>query len=233
MKRIEHKVINGVEMKRCSKCKEFRALGFFSMNKTTWDCLQSDCKLCKNRRAKEYYADNNEAINEQRKKCYETNPEIFNERNKAYRKANPEVISEYNKKWKIANPDKVKVSGRKSNAKRRSTLKGRLNSNMASAINHSLHGNKAGRHWEALVGYSLEDLIKHLEKEFTDGMSWANRDEWHLDHKIPQSVANFTKPEHEDFRRCWALKNLQPMWAVENISKSDKLTKHFQPSLLM
>ena len=59
------------------------------------------------------------------------------------------------------------------------------------------------------------------------------RGEWHIDHIIPKSVFNFTKPEHEDFKRCWALKNLQPLWAEENISKFNKLDKHFQPTLAL
>ena len=64
-------------------------------------------------------------------------------------------------------------------------------------------------------------------------MTWENYGKWHLEHKIPISVHNFTRSGHEDFKRCWALKNLQPMWAIENFEKHDKLTKHFQPSLLI
>ena len=62
-------------------------------------------------------------------------------------------------------------------------------------------------------------------------MIWGNYGDWHIDHKIPISAFNFTKPEHEDFKRCWALSNLQPLWAKDNISKNAKLEKHFQPSL--
>ena len=49
----------------------------------------------------------------------------------------------------------------------------------------------------------------------------------------PLTAHNFTKPKHEDFKRCWALKNLQPLWSKKNISKGNRLTKHFQPSLLI
>lgn len=55
----------------------------------------------------------------------------------------------------------------------------------------------------------------------------------HIDHKIPLSAHNFTKPEHSDFKKAWALKNLQPMWAIDNMKKGAKLKKHFQPSLLL
>jgi hypothetical protein len=63
-------------------------------------------------------------------------------------------------------------------------------------------------------------------------MSWENHGTvWHIDHIIPKSVFNYTDAEHIDFKRCWALKNLQPLWAGENMSKGDSLVKPFQPSL--
>ncbi len=105
-----------------------------------------------------------------------------------------------------------------------------LSMNISTAIWASLKGNKGG-HWETLVGYNLEQLKKHLEKQFQPGMTWDNYGEWHIDHKIPKSVFNFSKPEHMDFKRCWALKNLQPMWKNENLSKYNKLSIQFQPNM--
>ncbi|KKM70439.1 hypothetical protein LCGC14_1440750 [marine sediment metagenome] len=65
-------------------------------------------------------------------------------------------------------------------------------------------------------------------------MTWENygKGGWEVDHIIPKSVFNYTKPEDEDFNRCWALKNLQPMWGPENQSKNAKLETHFQPMLV-
>lgn len=120
---------------------------------------------------------------------------------------------------------------RKKNYKANPILK--FNKNIRNAIASSLKGNKNGSHWEDIVGYTLSDLKKHLEKKFTKGMSWENHGEWHIDHIIPISKFNFTKPEHSDFKKCWALKNLQPLWALENIKKSNNLIKPFQPSLLL
>ena len=62
-------------------------------------------------------------------------------------------------------------------------------------------------------------------------MTWDNYGKWHIDHIVPISVFNYTKTEHEDFKRCWALGNLRPLWAFDNISKGAKLEKHFQPYL--
>jgi len=115
--------------------------------------------------------------------------------------------------------------------KRKTNIKYRLNGNISSAISFSLNGNKKGCHWENLVGYTLNKLKRHLEKQFTKGMSWDNYGEWEIDHKIPISAFNFDSPEHLDFKRCWALSNLQPMWGTENRIKGYKLKIAFQPSL--
>ena len=118
--------------------------------------------------------------------------------------------------------------------KYQNTSKYKLNRRIRNAIRRSIKGNKNGRRWEDLVGYTLEQLKKHLEKQFYDGMTWEKffKSEIHIDHKIPIAVHNFEKPEDEDFKRCWALKNLQPLWAQENLSKHAKITKPFQPSLI-
>jgi hypothetical protein len=83
-----------------------------------------------------------------------------------------------------------------------------------------------------LVGYSLDRLRRHLERKFLPGMSWANMGSWHVDHIIPVSVFNFKTAEDVDFKKCWALKNLQPLWAADNMAKKNKLDKPFQPSLV-
>jgi len=153
----------------------------------------------------------------------------------ASHEANRENKKLYNKKYRNANKEKIKLLKRRCNKIRYKTdPQVRLNINTSSLIRISLKGNKKGMRWETLVGYSVVALKRHLEKQFTEGMSWKNYGlkGWTIDHKIPISVFNFTKPEHEDFKRCWALSNLQPMWAMKNISKGNKLNIHFQPSLL-
>lgn len=108
----------------------------------------------------------------------------------------------------------------------------KLRRNIGRRIHFSLKDGKNGRGWESLVGYTAKQLIRHLEKQFDKGMSWENYGAgWHLDHKIPVSVFNFTEIGHLDFKKCWSLKNLRPMWAKENLSKGAKIKKPFQPSL--
>ena len=106
----------------------------------------------------------------------------------------------------------------------------RLNKNMRKRIRESLKVINNGKSWQSLVDYTASKLRKHLEAQFQTGMTWENYGEWHVDHIIPISAFNFTKPEDIDFKRCWALSNLQPMWADKNMAKSDRLESHFQPS---
>ena len=73
-----------------------------------------------------------------------------------------------------------------------------------------------------LLGYTKYELKDHLESQFTDGMSWDRFNEIHIDHIRPVSSFNYTTTECEDFKKCWALNNLQPLWAKDNLSKGDK-----------
>ena len=72
------------------------------------------------------------------------------------------------------------------------------------------------------MGYTKYELKEHLESQFTGGMSWDNMNEWHIDHIRPVSSFDFDSTEHPDFKKCWALNNLQPLWAEDNLRKNDK-----------
>ena len=96
----------------------------------------------------------------------------------------------------------------------------RLDNNISSLISRSLKGKKAGRRWESLVGYTLEDLIIHLEKQFDNKMNWENYGGyWWIDHIKPRSLFKYKTAEDPEFKKCWALKNLQPMEKFTNIKK--------------
>lgn len=141
-------------------------------------------------------------------------------------------VKKYKQKWNKEHKEQNNIHKRNYQKKQRETNpQYRVNRNISKAIWYSLVGTKNELHWENLVGYTLKDLTNHLEKQFTNGMTWENYGKWHIDHKIPKNVFNFTTHRDIDFNRCWALSNLQPMWASENMSKGAKLEKDFQPSL--
>jgi hypothetical protein len=98
-----------------------------------------------------------------------------------------------------------------------------LNMRMSAAIRKSVtRGTKRRQHWEALVGYTTGQLMRHLERQFLKGMSWANRSEWHIDHIVPLSSFVFETADDPEFRAAWALTNLRPLWWRDNLAKRDK-----------
>jgi len=221
-----------MKQKVCSNCGETKDATEFHKRLCSTSGLRSQCKKCEKAQAKAYYAVNSEKKKAQNKAWREANPEKKKALGKAWREANPEKKKAAAKAYWAANPEKVFECSRK----RRSTPKGRLNNNMSNGIRASLrNGAKAGRHWEALVNFTIDELKAHIEKLFTPGMTWERfmNGEIHIDHIVPIAVHNFTEPTHEDFIKAWSLKNLQPMWAKENMSKGMKLAKPFQPSLLL
>ncbi len=67
------------------------------------------------------------------------------------------------------------------------------------------------------LGYSADEMVAHLERQFVEGMSWDNYGRWHVDHIRPCASFDLTDPEQ--FAECWALSNLAPLWAADNIRK--------------
>jgi len=151
---------------------------------------------------------------------------------------NKDKYSVANKKWAIKNKDKIRTDGKKYREENRDTIrekkrialrkyrstspKKRLKDNISCYIYQAIRGTKNYRKWQTLTGYTLEELMSHLESQFKDGMTWDNYGKWHIDHIRPIASFNFTKPEDEGFVQCWSLSNLQPLWAKDNLSKGSK-----------
>lgn len=77
---------------------------------------------------------------------------------------------------------------------------------------------KGGRTFE-MLGYTPEQFASHIERQFRNGMSWDNRDKWHIDHIIPVSTAETLA----DLIALNQLSNLRPLWAEENNLKRAKI----------
>ena len=102
-----------------------------------------------------------------------------------------------------------------------------INERISAQVNAALRAagsSKGGQSWQALVGYSIAELCVHIERQFLPGMTWENRKDWHVDHITPLSSFEYTKPTDPEFRRAWALPNLRPLWARDNIRKSGRRT---------
>ena len=214
-------------MKKCSKCKIEKEESEFSKSKVNKDGLRPWCKDCcrgyaKTDKYKEYQR---EYHREYRK------TDKYKEYQKEYHKTDKykEYQKEYNKEYQkeYQNSDNFKKWRSKYRKKKRAIdPKYKLDRNMTTAIYITLRGKKAGRTWESLVGYSVEDLMKHIESQFEPWMNWDNwgigKCKWNIDHIKPKSLFDYTNSEDKEFRECWALKNLQPMESIKNIKKSNR-----------
>lgn len=188
-----------------------------------------------------WYSDNRKDQLVKKRARYQKNRDKELAYAKRYRAKNRDRILDANKKWKEQNPEKVKsdwdawyaANGKTWGAARRAVPRNKIDSAISRGIHESIGDKKAGRSWESLVGYTVDELMRHLEKLFLPGMTFDNygKGGWHIDHKVPKSVHNYTSPEHSDFKRCWGLKNLQPLWERDNLVKHAKLEAPFQPSL--
>lgn len=123
------------------------------------------------------------------------------------------------KQWIQRNPEYMNQYYRQL---RKESPQYRLDCNMGVAIYQALRSKKAGRRWETLVDYTLEDLIKYLEGQFDDKMNWGNYGSyWHVDHIKPRSLFRHTSAEDPEFKECWSLKNLQPLEKIANFKKGN------------
>ena len=199
--------------KTCTKCKQSKPETEFSLEeKWTKGHRHSKCKKCCQILSREWRKNNPEHERASMRKWY---------------LANKEKAIQDSKNWKRNNRESYLKSSRKTSKKIGSTQHGRLCNRMRGGIRESLSGSKNGRHWQELVGYTVEDIRKHIESLFTKDMSWERfmAGEIHIDHIIPVSFFKFNKPEDVEFRMCWRLENLQPLWKCDNLVKHNKILR--------
>jgi hypothetical protein len=93
---------------------------------------------------------------------------------------------------------------------------------MGDLIRDAIKRNGASAKFEDFVGYSTQQLKTHLEAQFTKGMDWEKfrLGEIHIDHIVPISSFDLSNPD--ELKRAWAITNLMPLWAKDNIIKSSK-----------
>jgi hypothetical protein len=97
----------------------------------------------------------------------------------------------------------------------------KLAGNLRPRIRLALKGICKSKTTLELLGCSIEFLKQHLEKQFTKGMNWTNYGKWHIDHIKPCASFNLSKVSEQ--KKCFNWKNLQPLWAEDNLRKSDTM----------
>jgi hypothetical protein len=236
--------------KRCSRCGKIKSVDEFNKNYNVKDGTSCWCKECEKQNRqdckkeikerlnkchqayREYNLKNGIIITEKRcpkcgkiKNVNEFSKSITNKDGvdsqckdckKQYYQDNKEAINGYQCKW--------------ARLRRQTDPMFRLNQSISSAVNHALKskgGSKQGKRLKDILDYTIQDLITYLESKFEDGMTWENHGnglgKWNIDHIRPISSFNFTSPDDEEFKQCWALSNLQPLWWKENMRKGNKI----------
>jgi hypothetical protein len=90
----------------------------------------------------------------------------------------------------------------------------------------------------SILGYSSKELKQYIESKFEPWMNWNNWGvynpnnwdnndcstwKWQIDHIKPINSFNYKDKNDKEFKECWALENLRPLSAKENILKRDKI----------
>lgn len=199
------------------------------------------CEPCATKRTKQknresarrWALDHPEAVSpDARRQRYQDRIEVERARGReAYRRNSTKAIERAKEHYRknraavlarMATPEGRQYAAAKMRERREKNPQFKLHSNTSRAIRKAI-GGKGGRRWEELVGYTAEELKLHIERQFVRGMGWRNygkgAGKWHIDHIVPQSAFSFTSPDDPDFRACWALTNLRPLWGDKNISK--------------
>lgn len=168
-----------------------------------------------------------DCISEQRKVFRENNKEKLKKEGDNWREENREYLRDKTKEYRSSNKDAIRERNRIYMAKQRKiNPQYRLRSAMGGALNVCLklrNLSKCRASWQEILGYTAEELARHLEAKFTPEMTWENYGSyWHIDHVVPQSWFKYESTDSEEFKVCWALTNLQPLEAGENMRKQNK-----------
>jgi hypothetical protein len=147
------------------------------------------------------------------------------ERNKRFYHKNKDKRKEYDKKYRFGKTRHKYLENKRKNSRKRyhNNIQNKLGELLRVRLYTALkvQGIKKNNSTMELVGCSKEELIQHLESQFKDGMCWQNwsLNGWHIDHIRP--VSSFDLSDPTQIKECFHFSNLQPLWAIENLQKSN------------
>ena len=192
-------------MKYCRGCEQTKELTEFSKRSRSRDGLSSRCKVCRN------------AF---RKKHYQNNREKERATNMKWRENNREKVRALSRKSNKRPGAKKRINARR-RERRKTDPQYQLACNLRTRLRSALKGNLKSASTMKLVGCSITHLKDYLAMRFKPEMTWENQGTWHIDHMMP--CASFDLEDPEQQRQCFHYTNLQPMWALENMSKGDTI----------
>jgi hypothetical protein len=191
--RTEHQFENKIEKKQCTVCDQWKVLKKFFKQEERWDGLETRCKVCHNIAYKKKMSTDHgrKRRRAQVRKCLRKR--IANGKSSAYQRKRRREDPAY-------------------------AILNRLRRRVAHAL--KAQGAKKTIGTIKLLGCTSAFFQSYIEKQFVDGMTWENRDKWHIDHRVPCAAFNMLDPLQQ--RYCFWYKNHQPMWANDNLSKHAK-----------
>lgn len=211
-------------MKKCSGCSGNKAEADFPKDRSKPDGLATRCRACRSAANAVAYASDPERYKLKAKAHRERKPKQSAATRAEWAAANKLKMAAYRKAWRAKNRAAERASAKEAEAvKRRTSPTWRLSRAVSRAVWGSLRGRKEARAWQELVGFTADELRTHLEQSFAPGMSWANYGDWHVDHIRPVASFSFQDYSDPEFKACWALSNLQPLWAEDNIRKGARV----------
>jgi hypothetical protein len=215
------------EEKICCKCKISKSLDGFSNHKKRGK--HNYCKSCMSEYQKEYAKTYNktDAYTEKKNRARKRGKEKYNQLKKVgqtyYQKNRGAVLArqkEYTKDPKVKE-NRRKVLREWTRKRCAEDPAFRVRRTIATRIWHALKGTCKSKRTRELLGCHQDDFKIYIEKLFLTGMSWENYGNWHVDHIIP--CDSFDLSTEENQRKCFHYKNLQPLWAADNLSKGCKI----------
>ena len=206
-------VMNTTDTKVCYKCKQDKETTSFCKDKRSKDGFVFRCKDCD----KQYRQSNKKRLADYGKEYQQNNKDHLAEYKKQYHQANKEAICERVRQWERENRDYINKRNRE---RRNKDPLYKLTSNMRSLVTKSINNKGYSKTSKTadIIGCSHKEFKKHIESQFTEGMTWDNQGEWHVDHRLPHSAGK-TKEEVLVLNHH---RNLQPMWEKDNLIKGDK-----------
>jgi hypothetical protein len=203
-------------MKKCGVCGiEKHTTDFTNQNGR----ISYRCKKCISEYNKQYYQKNQSKLKQRTQQFRNENPEYMKE----WRKNNKTRVQKQKRNW--LNKNRILINEKERN-KRKINPAYKIKKNLRRRVNQVITRNDKSNSTMSLIGCSVYELLLHLEKQFTNGMTWNNYGKWHIDHIKPCASFDLTDPEQQ--KKCFHYTNLQPLWAADNIQKSDKVLDNEQ-----
>lgn len=221
--------------KKCVRCNRLLDSSLFYKDTRSSDGLFSTCIECHCQRNRQRYKQDKNykgRILKSAKEYHTKHPEVHRRAGRRYYEKHKELCAFRNKRYKEEHIDKVRIRRHKNYIKKMLQPETKINNYISKGIRRDLKLGKQGKKTWDILDYTLINLKEHLESLFKNGMSWSNYGlhGWHIDHIRPISSFNFVSTEDEQFKQCWMLSNLQPLWAFDNLSKFNKIILRRQKS---